>query len=119
MLLEFNMEFVKLYSDQEMADKFFLPSIILEAKSFNEELQKGNFNPFEQKEIIVTSRYKKYFTAVLVSLRGISDGLVDTGNPPLRLFLGKQAYPLIKRFYDARFAEWDKWNDISVAAHGH
>jgi short-subunit dehydrogenase len=45
--------------------------------------------------------------------------LVDTGNPPLRLFLGKQAYPLIKRFYDARFAEWDKWNDISVAAHGH
>jgi short-subunit dehydrogenase len=45
--------------------------------------------------------------------------LVDADAPPLRLFLGKQAYPLIKRFYDARFAEWDKWNDIAVAAHGH
>src|ERR1022692_878460 len=30
--------------NQEIADKFFLPSIILEAKSFNEEIAKANFN---------------------------------------------------------------------------
>ena len=43
--------------NQEIADKFFLPSIILEAKSFNEELQKANFNPFEQTEKIVICSY--------------------------------------------------------------
>lgn len=44
--------------NQEIADKFFLPSVILEAKSFNEELQKANFNPFDQKERIVLCSYQ-------------------------------------------------------------
>ncbi len=43
--------------NQEIADKFFLPSIILEAKSFNEEVQKANFNPFQQAEKIVICSY--------------------------------------------------------------
>ena len=43
--------------NQEIADKFFLPSIILEAKSFNEELQKANFNPFQQPDKIVICSY--------------------------------------------------------------
>jgi superfamily II DNA/RNA helicase len=44
--------------NQETADKFFLPSIILEAKSFNQELQKANFNPFQQKETLVICSYQ-------------------------------------------------------------
>ena len=44
--------------NQEIADKFFLPSVILEAKSFNEEVQKANFNPFHQKESIVICSYQ-------------------------------------------------------------
>jgi SNF2 family DNA or RNA helicase len=40
---------------QELADKFFLPSYILEAKSFNESIKKGNFNPFDNAEIILCS----------------------------------------------------------------
>ncbi len=40
---------------QELADKFFLSSIILEAKSFNNEIKKGNLNPFEQKELVICS----------------------------------------------------------------
>ena len=43
--------------NQEIADKFFLPSIILETKSFNDEIKKANFNPFEQKEKIVICSY--------------------------------------------------------------
>jgi superfamily II DNA/RNA helicase len=43
--------------NQEIADKFFLPSIILEAKSFNEELNIANFNPFNQNEKIVICSY--------------------------------------------------------------
>ncbi|MBS1519495.1 MAG: SDR family NAD(P)-dependent oxidoreductase [Bacteroidetes bacterium] len=44
--------------------------------------------------------------------------LVDSENPPLRLFLGKVAYPFIKQVYNGRFAEWDEWNEVSAAAHG-
>jgi ERCC4-related helicase len=41
--------------NQELLDKFFLPSIILEAKSFNQEIKQGKFNPFEQDKIIICS----------------------------------------------------------------
>lgn len=40
---------------QELADKFFLPSVILETKSFNDEIRKGNFNPFIKSSIIICS----------------------------------------------------------------
>ena len=38
-----------------MQDKFFLPSVILEAKSFNDTIKTGNLNPFDQKDIILCS----------------------------------------------------------------
>lgn len=44
--------------NQEISDKFFIPSFILETKSFNEELKKANFNPFVQKEKIVVCSYQ-------------------------------------------------------------
>lgn len=44
--------------NQEMLDKFFIPSIILETKSFNQEIKKGNLNPFEQKDVIVIASYQ-------------------------------------------------------------
>lgn len=40
---------------QELADKFFLPSVILETKSFNCEIAKGNFNPFTQGNLVICS----------------------------------------------------------------
>ncbi len=45
--------------------------------------------------------------------------LIDSNNPPLRLFLGKKAYPMIKHVYENRFAEWDAWAEVSIAAHGN
>jgi adenine-specific DNA-methyltransferase len=41
--------------NQELLEKFFLPSTILESKSFNQEVKQGKHNPFEQSEIIITS----------------------------------------------------------------
>src|ERR1019366_1477620 len=32
--------------NQELSDKFFLPSIILETKSFNQQIKQENLNPF-------------------------------------------------------------------------
>jgi len=40
---------------QELLDKFFLPSFILEAKSFNDTIKAGNLNPFSQANIILCS----------------------------------------------------------------
>lgn len=40
---------------QELADKFFLPSVILEAKSFNAFIKSGNLNPFNQHDIVICS----------------------------------------------------------------
>ena len=39
----------------ELQEKFFLPSIILETKNFNEEINKGNQNPFDGEGIIICS----------------------------------------------------------------
>lgn len=40
---------------QELEDKFFIDSTILEAKSFNDEIKKGNLNPFKQDQIVICS----------------------------------------------------------------
>ena len=40
---------------QELADKFFLPSVILEARSFNDAVRAGNLNPFQQDAIVICS----------------------------------------------------------------
>ena len=39
--------------NRELADKFHLPSIILEAKSFNNQIKDGNLNPFNQDNTII------------------------------------------------------------------
>jgi NAD(P)-dependent dehydrogenase (short-subunit alcohol dehydrogenase family) len=44
--------------------------------------------------------------------------LVDSPNPPLRLFLGKVALPWIKQVYSQRLAEWESWDEVAVKAHG-
>lgn len=40
---------------QELIDKFFLPSVILETKSFNGYVKKKNLNPFVQDSIVLCS----------------------------------------------------------------
>ncbi len=41
--------------NQELLEKFFIPSIILESKSYKADLKTGKRNPFEQKEIVICS----------------------------------------------------------------
>ncbi len=44
--------------------------------------------------------------------------LVDAANPPLRLFLGKMAYPWVKQLYSDRLATWEDWKEVAEKAHG-
>ena len=39
----------------ELMEKFFLPSVILEMKSFNQEIERGNLNPFDNQNIVICS----------------------------------------------------------------
>jgi len=41
--------------NQELLDKFYLPSRILEAGNFNKEIRQGAFNPFDTSEIVLCS----------------------------------------------------------------
>lgn len=41
--------------NQELLDKFFLSSIIMETASFNQEIKKGNLNPLEQSSVLICS----------------------------------------------------------------
>ena len=41
--------------NQELLDKFFLSSLILETSSFNQDIKNGNLNPFNQNEVVICS----------------------------------------------------------------
>ena len=43
--------------NSELLEKFFLPSLILETKSFNQIIKEGNLNPFNQKDKIIICSY--------------------------------------------------------------
>src|SRR5437762_11869632 len=40
---------------QELEDKFYLPSVILESRSFNDNIRAGNLNPFQRDAIVLCS----------------------------------------------------------------
>lgn len=44
--------------------------------------------------------------------------LVDSEKAPLRLILGRTAYPWVKNTYEERLKTWESWQHVSVAAHG-
>jgi NAD(P)-dependent dehydrogenase (short-subunit alcohol dehydrogenase family) len=44
--------------------------------------------------------------------------VVDTENPPLRLFLGRVPLGIATREYESRLASWREWQPLAVAAHG-
>ncbi len=52
---------------QELQEKFYLPSEILENKNFKEKLKKGKFNPFESNKIIICSFHFAKAQAQLLS----------------------------------------------------
>jgi NAD(P)-dependent dehydrogenase (short-subunit alcohol dehydrogenase family) len=44
--------------------------------------------------------------------------IVDAEEPPLRIFFGAHALDMLRPEYEQRLANWEKWNDLSRAAHG-
>ena len=44
--------------------------------------------------------------------------IVDTAEPPLRVFLGGQALDWVRADYEQRLATWERWQPLAVAAQG-
>jgi len=44
--------------------------------------------------------------------------IVDSENPPLRVFFGDAPLGIATRDYESRLAEWQQWDDLSKKAHG-
>ncbi|WP_422082140.1 SDR family NAD(P)-dependent oxidoreductase [Ulvibacterium sp.] len=44
--------------------------------------------------------------------------VVDAKQPPLRLFLGNQTLPSVRKAYNERLATWEAWKEVSNAAQG-
>ncbi|WP_116952004.1 SDR family NAD(P)-dependent oxidoreductase [Jiangella endophytica] len=44
--------------------------------------------------------------------------IVDSENPPLRVFFGPQGYQIIQKVYADRLKTWADWQELSVEAHG-
>ncbi|MEY8174883.1 MULTISPECIES: SDR family NAD(P)-dependent oxidoreductase [Burkholderia] len=45
--------------------------------------------------------------------------IVDSANPPLRLFLGTEGLPVARSAYAERLATWQAWEPVSSAAQGN
>ncbi|WP_295772165.1 SDR family NAD(P)-dependent oxidoreductase [uncultured Mucilaginibacter sp.] len=74
--------------------------------------------------------YKDYKDNFFETLRNFKRGdpnatpeaifkVIDDENPPLRIFLGNQALPLMRDVYAARLATWEAWADVADAAQGN
>ena len=50
--------------------------------------------------------------------RGAMLRVVDTTEPPLRIFFGQGPLQVIKNEYASRIAEWERWDEVSQAAFG-
>jgi NAD(P)-dependent dehydrogenase (short-subunit alcohol dehydrogenase family) len=44
--------------------------------------------------------------------------VVDTDQPPLRIFFGRAPLELATRDYESRLATWNEWQPVSVEAYG-
>ncbi|MEW2488659.1 SDR family NAD(P)-dependent oxidoreductase [Streptomyces sp. NPDC048411] len=45
--------------------------------------------------------------------------IVDSENPPLRVFFGTQGNQVVQQVYTDRLKTWADWQDLSLEAHGH
>jgi hypothetical protein len=58
------------------------------------------------------------FSAVGDPTRDAVLRVVDTDEPPLRVFFGKDPLDFAVKDYESRLRTWREWNALSIAAYG-
>jgi NAD(P)-dependent dehydrogenase (short-subunit alcohol dehydrogenase family) len=69
------------------------------AATFRKERQSSQGDPVATREAVLT--------------------VVDSDDPPLRIFFGDGPLAIATKDYESRLALWRKWEPVSIAAHGH
>jgi len=64
------------------------------------------------------ARVKRYNPGEPTATREAILRLVDSENPPLRMFLGAAPLAIASADYDSRLAAWREWQPVAVAAQG-
>lgn len=70
-------------------------------------LRQQGFEQGSQLDLVIL---KPLFSAIFL--------IVDAEQPPQRIFLGTESMPLLRKVYEARLAEWEKWEWLSNSAQG-
>lgn len=93
---------------QELADKFFLPSVILEAKSFNQTIRDGNLNPFLQDGVILCSY--QFARSKEPYLKQVTWEMVVIELPPAHQALAPAVVDLLSSYQIERHIQRDRDN---------
>lgn len=104
--------------------EFGINVTLLEPNGYDSDIWKGEFN---SNSIPAYDGFKKTYSerdlkGSFGKVEATAEALlklVNTSNPPLRMFLGKVGLPLVKQNYEQRIALWEEWADVSEKAHGN
>lgn len=77
--------------------------------------------PMEHYDALKTAFYESATPDIIGDPEATTEAVlkvIDSDNPPLRLLLGKIAYPAVKERYEQRLESFEEWKGVSAAAHG-
>jgi len=125
-----------MYSASKFAMEVFSETLVVEVKDFGIKVTivepNGYATEFTSVSAVHAESMKEYDQLKAAVFAGFSDDifgvpeatikaickLIDTTEPPLRLFLGKYGLPTVTQTYQNRLATWEEWKDVSFEAHG-
>ncbi|MGH8580541.1 MAG: SNF2-related protein [Gammaproteobacteria bacterium] len=92
---------------QELADKFHLPSVIMENRSFNEAIRSGNFNPFQQDSIILCSYQFARTTEPYLRQTSWDLVVIDEAHRLRNVYKNSSKIALAIKQAESNFRPWD------------
>jgi short-subunit dehydrogenase len=125
-----------MYSASKFAMEAFSETLAMEVKDFGIKVTivepNGYTTEFTSVSAIHTQPMEEYTALKAAVFAGFSDDvfgvpeatvkavckLIDSNEPPLRMFLGKHGLPTVSQTYQNRLATWDAWKEVSFEAHG-
>jgi len=125
-----------MYSASKFAMEAFSETLAMEVKDFGIKVTivepNGYATDFTRVSAVHAEPMEEYGPLKAAVFAGFSDDifgvpeatvkaicqLIDSPEPPLRLFLGKLGLPAVKQTYQNRLATWEEWKDVSFEAHG-
>lgn len=125
-----------MYSASKFAVEAFSETLAMEVKDFGIKVTivepNGYATEFTSVSAVHADSMEEYGPLKTAVFAGFSDDafgvpeatvkavckLIDSPEPPLRMFLGKHGLPTVSQTYKDRLATWEEWKEVSFEAHG-